>query len=336
MFLAAFGVVSLSTPRAASFLLSRGIAVRDCYKRVPRRLPTMGSLPMFVFLALLLSLLTISLVLPSQVSITRGLGLDASGFLLLLAGLVLVTVLVYGIIGAVDDLVHLGNFEKILLPLLAGLPLALYFTNAPESPTVTNLELIESAISLEAVLPATLAIIFLAPLILTLTANLANMHSGFNGLQTGLTGILIVFLVAKLALVGQSSLLLVPLAFLGGWAAVLAYNWYPARIFEGNMGSFMGGAAIGSLLLLGGFYIAGAIMLIPHLIDFALYIAGRLRRGPLQKHGHVNPDGTIHAPHPFKLKFLLPYYFRLKEVHVVLLLYAFTAVAGAVGLLIPY
>lgn len=240
-FLAAFGVVSLFTPRTALFLSSRGITVPDRYKRTPRTLPTMGSLPLFIFLALLLSLLTTGLVLPFQPSSLEGLGFDVSGSLLLLAALVLVTVIVYGVIGAVDDLVHLGYLEKILLPLLAGLPLALYFVSAHESAAVMNLELILSATSLGVILPGTLAIFVLVPLVLTLTANLANMHAGFNGLQTGLTGILIVFLVAKLALAGLSPALLVPLSFLGGWAAILSYNRYPARIFEGNMGSFMGG-----------------------------------------------------------------------------------------------
>ncbi len=252
-----------------------------------------------------------------------------------MTSLMLATILCYGMIGAFDDFFEIGPLSKSLLPLLAGIPLGLLIARDTGLTASVNLAAILSQTGLQPFLPTWLAVAIVTPLLLTLTANLANMHSGFNGLQTGLTGIIILFLIVKLTILGLSSLLFVPVAFLGGWVALSLFNAYPSKIFEGNAGSFMGGAAIGCFMMLGGLYIFGAIMLVPHFLDLLLFLSGKIKGVRTQKFGGLNSDGTVRAPNPFKLKFLLPYYVKLKEWQVVALLYLLTGAFGALGLLVP-
>ena len=76
---------------------------------------------------------------------------------------------------------------------------------------------------------------------------------------------------------------------------MLAYFWfekYPSRIFWGNIGALSVGAAIGCMMVTQSFIISGFIMLIPHTVNFLLYVYWRLRsnRYPAAKFGS-DPGG---------------------------------------------
>jgi UDP-N-acetylglucosamine--dolichyl-phosphate N-acetylglucosaminephosphotransferase len=75
----------------------------------------------------------------------------------------------------------------------------------------------------------------------------------------------------------------------------LAYFWLklPARIFWGNIGALSVGAAIGCLIVTQGFLIIGFIMLIPHTVNFLMYVYWRLNRQkyPIAKFGSERVTG---------------------------------------------
>ena len=68
-------------------------------------------------------------------------------------------------------------------------------------------------------------------------SNLVNMHSGYNGLQSGLSSILIVTILIKSLLDDNFENIEVSVIFLGSILGFLYFNFYPASIFEGNIGS---------------------------------------------------------------------------------------------------
>ena len=168
-------------------------------------------------------------------------------------------------------------------------------------------------------------------------ANLINMHSGFNGLQSGLSCIIITTVVIKSLIDGNNNNLIIAVVFLGGMLAFLYYNKYPSKIIEGNIGPLVFGACIGTLIIIKSLYFFGVFILLPHIADFLLWLYELIiikKEFRKVKFGSLREDGTIEAPTPFKMKFLFPYYFRLKENQVVWILHSLTGVFCVLGLII--
>jgi UDP-N-acetylglucosamine--dolichyl-phosphate N-acetylglucosaminephosphotransferase len=176
---------------------------------------------------------------------------------------------------------------------------------------------------------------FVVPAYVMVTANLANMHSGFNGLASGTALLVLISLMLKSAVMGGLEDLWFTLPLVGVALAFLYYNFYPSKIFEGDVGSFLLGAAIGVVVILQKLEFIGFVMLIPHTVDFLIYFYLKAKRMPFIKFGRVREDKTIEPPNPLKLKFLLPYYLRLTEKQTVFALYLLTAIFCIIGLLIP-
>jgi UDP-N-acetylglucosamine--dolichyl-phosphate N-acetylglucosaminephosphotransferase len=160
------------------------------------------------------------------------------------------------------------------------------------------------------------------------------MHSGFNGLQTGLSSILLATIIIKSSLDGKYDNLLVPCAFLGGILAFWYYNKYPASIFEGNIGSLSIGSIIGIILVLKDYFFFGIFILIPHIIDFFMLLYLKYKGLPFVKFGMIDEEGILVVPNPVKMKFLFPYYNRMTEPQAVNYLYMVTVVFCTTGLLV--
>ena len=155
-------------------------------------------------------------------------------------------------------------------------------------------------------------------------ANLVNMHSGFNGLQSGLSIILLFTIFLKCYQINSLENLSILLILIGSLVAFWSFNKYPAKIFEGNSGPLIFGSCMGCFLILNDLYFFGIFILLPHIIDFLLFIYVRIFKGYFVKFGRIGDEGEIIPPNPFKLKFLFPYYFKLNEKQVVGYLYLLT------------
>ena len=108
------------------------------------------------------------------------------------------------------------------------------------------------------------------PLEMTIAANAVNMLAGFNGLEVGM-GIIVVGSLAIIAyLLGKIGVLVILLAILGALLATLYYNWYPAKVLIGDVGTLSIGAIIAVAVVIGNFGMAGAILLIPYITDFLI------------------------------------------------------------------
>lgn len=76
--------------------------------------------------------------------------------------------------------------------------------------------------------------------------NSVNLTDGLDGLATGVTIPVMIFFVLVSMAMKRYALATFPAALLGGLAAFLVYNFYPAKVFMGDTGSlFLGGAVCG-------------------------------------------------------------------------------------------
>jgi len=232
------------------------------------------------------------------------------------------TILIVVLIGIFDDLVSMPQQIKAFMPLFAALPLIVIkegstFMRIPFWGNV-NFGLVY-----------TLVII---PLEMTIAANAVNMLAGFNGLEVGM-GIIVIGTLAIIAyLIGNINVLVILLAAMGALLAALYYNWYPAKVLIGDVGTLSIGAIIAVAVIIGNFGIAGAILLIPYIIDFLIkaknhfpYSFGEYKDGKL----YCPEDGPVGLG-----QLIMKVCGGISERDLVLVLMGIEAVFGVVAILL--
>ena len=196
---------------------------------------------------------------------------------------VLSTILIVVLIGIFDDLISLKQGVKAVMPVFAALPLmaikeGTYFMKIPLG-EIINFGIYYSLI--------------LVPLGITGAANAANMLAGFNGLEVGM-GIIAVISLSIIAFVmDQITALIILFAALGALIATLYYNWYPARILIGDVGTMSIGAIIASATIVGNFEMAGIIIIIPYVLDFLIKAKNHF---PSQGWWGIYNNGKLYCP----------------------------------------
>jgi UDP-N-acetylglucosamine--dolichyl-phosphate N-acetylglucosaminephosphotransferase len=317
------GTLALA-PQFVRRLRERGFVVRDMYKPPGQLVVTHLGLLVLAMAVLALGY-TFVVGPPSIVPILTDLQAENP---LVVAQVALFAICGYGIFGAVDDRYSLSHFVKGAIPFTLGLPVAILFVDAIRELFV----LWQFVLHVETLRIVMLVVI---PVYILVVTNLVNMHSGYNGLQSGLALLLLGTILVRAGLEGRLDSNLALLGVIGSIAAIYPFNRYPAKAIEGNVGSFVAGAAIGVGLTTNGYFLAGIIMMIPHIADFLLFVSTKVTGRPFLKFGRLRPDGSIEAPYPFKLKFLLPYYFRLTERQTVRYLYLLSLAFCAASFLVP-
>ncbi len=141
-----------------------------------------------------------------------------------------------------------------------------------------------------------------------------NLVNSYNGLQSGLSTLLIFFLTVKALMTHSYDEIVYIAPIYGALVAFLWYNKYPSRLFEGNVGSLAVGAAIGRyIIMLNDMEVYGVIILIPHIAIFLMYVYWRVKKVQDNKSGRIREDGTLDVPNPLTFKWVLPYYMRMTE-----------------------
>jgi len=196
----------------------------------------------------------------------------------------MLTMVIISLIGIFDDLFDMRKDVKALLPMIAALPLVALAAAG------------STTISLPFIGPFDFGIIYiivLIPLGVTVPSNLTNMLAGFNGMEAGM-GAVIFACVALLAVAnGSTEMGLISVAMLGALLAFLRFNWYPARVFIGDIGTLLIGGALAAAVIVGNLESAGAILVIPYLFDFVIKAKNRFPRadGECGTDGRLLPDG---------------------------------------------
>lgn len=169
-----------------------------------------------------------------------------------------------GLIGAVDDLKKLNHHVKPLLLLLSATPMILLSAGVPEIDfSLFTLDFTD-ILGLNLVWAYWLVVV---PLGVTGAANVVNMMAGFNGLMSSQAAVSSAAMAGISLIAGHTELALLFSAMVGAQLAFLRFNWNPARIFPGDVGTLSYGAFFAAAIIAGNMEFAGFIVLAPLLLN---------------------------------------------------------------------
>ncbi len=272
VFLAAALASWLTLGRILPKLLAAGMSGKDMHKHgLPER-PGMGGIAIVVgFVGAVLVGLALENVFGLQLRLAEMLA-------------ALLTVCIVAIIGIFDDVFDMSQRTKALLPLAAAVPLvAVAVASGHYSITIPFIATINFGLFYP---------LLLIPLAVAVCSNLTNMLAGWNGTEAGLG----VVMFATLALVaytnGQLEMSVLCVAMVGALLGFLPYNWFPARVFIDDVGTLSIGAALAAAVIVSDLKSAGAILVIPFVVDFFLKLANRFPKS----FSELGADGKLHAP----------------------------------------
>lgn len=294
----AFSLVVLAMPDTIRMLKEKGIMDIDVHKPEKPEVPKGGGF--VVLFALVTSLLIV-------IGITTFQGQEVDTGLLA----ALVSILLAGMIGLLDDNLDFKNRTKIVLPLLASIPMMVMQVGT----TTMSIPLI-GTVDLGVLYP-----LVVIPLMMTFIIDSTNMYGGMNGLEAGLSAInsaaLILYVVLLTFIDGTETtqaLLdsgVVAGALLGASLAFLIFNRFPAKILPGDVGRLPIGAAIAAALILGNMDRLAIFLYLPFGLNFLLYIMYRIyvhRKGiEYMKFARPREDGTLEVVGPFTMYWILPH-----------------------------
>ncbi len=178
----------------------------------------------------------------------------------------LVSVILSGIIGFLDDRIRLKSRYKVLLILFTGTVIFIAnffgFINI-ESPTIPFL----GQLRLNIIYP------LLAPLIVAVFGNTVNMLEGYNGEGSGTCLIALISLFICGLIWNSAEAILFTTTGIAVIIPFFHYNKYPAKIFPGDVGTLSMGTIIAGVALFGSLEAAVFCALLIHVFNsfYVLY-----------------------------------------------------------------
>jgi len=276
MILAVFAASLLTTVIGALLLIPRlhraGILGKDVHKQGKPEVAEMGGLAIVAGTGVGIS---VALAMMSFFHVLA----DADVVLLLAA---LAVILLTALIGIIDDLLGMRQSVKAFLPAIAALPLV-----AVRAGHAWLAIPFVGRFNFWIFYP-----LFLVPAGVMVAANAVNMLAGFNGMEVGMGLIAMGSLAVIAAMIHETTALIILLAGAGALLGVLFFNWYPAKIMVGDVGTLSIGALIATAVIVGNFETAGVIVIIPYAIDFLFKAA----HGFPKSFGELRSDGKLHCP----------------------------------------
>lgn len=295
--IAGFIVTYLLTPWLIKYLAKIDLVVKDQHKEGTPLVPISGGIAV---LCGVLSGLMVFMFFRTFLLLTSGLNLDKDSLILLLVSMI--TIFTITFIGFIDDLLILKSkeasaglrqWQKPLLCFAAAIPLMV--VKAGESAMIVPfLGHVDFGIWYP---------LLLVPLGVVGAANMANMLAGFNGLEAGL-GIVYTLSLGLYAYVNESYVAaLIGLITCAALIAFYFYNKVPAKILAGDSLTYLLGAIIATIAIVGNLEKAALIASIPFIIEFFLKARGRFKKHTIGyiKEGKIlsNYKEVYSIPHIF-------------------------------------
>ncbi|VVB74120.1 Phospho-N-acetylmuramoyl-pentapeptide-transferase [uncultured archaeon] len=280
--LVAFIVTYAATPVIIKMAKRKGIVGKDVHK--PGR-PEVAELGGLAIAAGIVIALLFAVAVSSFSSLQSVFNADIN-VLVILA--ILCLVLIVEMVGMVDDILGIPQRIKLLLPIVAALPLMAVKVSALHVFTIPFIG------AIDLVTPAVYLFV-LIPIGVMATTNVTNTFAGYNGQEAGIGAVAAFALLMVSLLKGDILAASLSAALLGAQIAFLKFNWYPAKVFPDDVGTLLIGAMIGAISIVGGFEVLGAILLLPHIADFFLFkMPNRLPHAVVQvslRNGKLHPKG---------------------------------------------
>ncbi len=270
-----FLVVWLATPKFIAYFNKIQLVVKDMHKEGKPLIPISGGVS--VVIGVTLGLLT-------YISIRTFFFEDVYPIVDIFA--VLTSILLVSLVGFMDDLVikkskdysvGLNQWQKPLLTVVAAIPFMVINAgvNTIAIPFFGRVDI------------GLLYPLVLIPIGVVGASNMVNMLGGFNGLETGL-GIIYFGMLGLYAFVNVIyAAALICLVTFTALLAFYRYNKSPAKILPGDSLTYLMGALLASVAIVGNMEKAALIVSIPFFVEFFLKLRGRFK---LQSYGYVKED----------------------------------------------
>lgn len=134
----------------------------------------------------------------------------------------------------------------------------------------------------------------LMPIGLLFVSNVVNMLAGTNGLSSGMSLVAALGLGTFAFLNGRMEAAVIASGLAGALSAFMLYNWHPASILPGDSLTYLAGAGLFSVIVIGDIEKFGVFIFLPWFAEFFL----KLRSGfDAHSWGELNPDGTLSSFH---------------------------------------
>ncbi len=180
----------------------------------------------------------------------------------------IITIIFAGVIGFIDDRKQFSSKKKIVLLIIAGLPVFIFnipfigwiTVNSPKLPVLGQLRL-------NVIYPLVL------PFIVLILTNTVNMLEGYNGEGSGTTSIATFFMIIAAIMTQSGEGVIFGVVILGAGLAFYLFNKFPAKVFPGDVGTLTIGAAIAMLGILGSLEIAMVLVMLPQVFNSFYVIA---------------------------------------------------------------
>ena len=242
-FIAGFVITLVIIPNIIRIMKRKGNMGIDIHKTLKTEVPESGGISIIIGISITALLLTVFFP-------------DFFNEILIF----ILTVVISGLIGYLDDRIKLRSRYKLLLTIFTGL--VIFLANVfgfiqIESPTIPFL----GKLRLNLIYP------ILAPLIVAVFANTVNMLEGYNGEGSG-TSIIALFSLIICSIIWDSAEgLLFSVVSLAILIPFFLYNKFPAKIFPGDVGTLSIGAIFASIALIGSLEAAVFCALLIHIFN---------------------------------------------------------------------
>ncbi len=326
--LISFFTVVIFLPKAIKILKEKKITGIDVHKMDRPEIPKGGG---FVLLfGIVFALLAVVGLTTFQTFTVEMVGIFAA----------LVSILLASMIGLLDDHLDFSNKTKIILPMVATIPMIAVSVGTPTM-NIPFIGTVNFGVAYA---------LIIVPLMMTFIIDSTNMYGGMNGLEVGLSTInasglvlyvlLIPFIQGSSMSPQQLQAGIVAATLLGASFGFLIFNRYPAKVLPGDVGRLPIGAAIAAALIIGNMDRLAILMYAPFAINFLLYLIYRIyvKRNQIEwvKFAKPRDDGSLEVVGPFTVYWILPHFFNnMTEKRNVSLLLLFQAIL-VYGALILY
>ncbi|MEK6948005.1 MAG: hypothetical protein AABX19_02065 [Nanoarchaeota archaeon] len=307
-----FFVVLFITPWLIRYLKKIGLVVKDQNKESKPLVPISGGL---VVLFGIMAGLMLFLFVRTFFSGFTTIGLVLNNYNLVVLFSAALSILTVTIIGFLDDLVidksHDGSvglkqWQKPLLTLIAAVPLMVIKIGTTDM-GLPFIGVVDFGIFYA---------LILVPLGFVGSSNMVNMLAGFNGLETGM-GIVYTGMLGLYAYVNQSYVAaLIALLTFCSLLAFFIYTKSPAKILPGDSLTYLLGAVIAVIAIVGNLERAAIICSIPFILELILKSRARLHANNYgyYKNGKIM---SLHGKNVYSLTHLFTRTGRFTENQIV-------------------
>ncbi len=326
-FLISFSTVYILTPKVITLMKTKGFLGKDMNKYNHPNIAELGGIPIFIgFSFAIISIIFFASYLGFEIDLIQ-----------VIAGML--TIVLIGFIGTVDDIIGwkkgIRQWQHALFPIIAALPLmAVNITNPPITLPFIGLLPQEYVLPFGVISFGLVYSLVLIPIGVTGASNATNMLAGLNGLESGLSILIILTLGIVAFFTGKMEALIFAVAMLGALIAFLKYNWFPAKIFGGDGLTLMSGASIAVISILGDMEKIGIALLALFFIELFLKARNKFQG---ESFGIPQKNGTLLAP---KRKQSLTHYFMIikktTEDKIVLKILATQVIICVLVLIVAY